>query len=178
MKHPTLKLLFCGFFAMSLSTLAALLTSPSTSLAENADDAAAEPAPPANQTFIGSKKCAACHFDQFLIWRGDKHAKAYEILPSKYKKDASCLKCHTTGFGEPTGFKTAADTHLAGVTCESCHGPGSEHEKIAKPFANVDKLTPEQTKLCRDSIYLMLPKNVCITCHTSKAHKPHPKYDK
>jgi hypothetical protein len=138
----------------------------------------AEPAPPSGQSYIGVKKCAACHFDQHLVWRKDKHAKAFDDLPAKYKKDADCLKCHTTGFGEPTGFKTAADSHLAGISCEACHGPGSQHEEVCKPLANVTKLSAEQEATARDSIYRMLPQNVCITCHTSKGHKAHPKYDK
>jgi len=138
----------------------------------------AEPAPPADQRYTGVKKCAACHFDQHLIWRKDKHAKAFENLPAKYKTDASCLKCHTTGYGEPTGYKSAADANLAGITCEVCHGPGSKHDETCKPLANVTKLSAAQEKLARDSIYMMLPHNVCVTCHSSKGHKAHPKYDK
>ena len=163
-------------------SLIVLLLSGVTGLIQTgqAEDAAttAEPAPPADQTYIGSKKCSACHFDQFLVWKKDKHTKAYEDLPAKYKSDASCLKCHTTGYGEETGYKTAADTGLVGVTCEVCHGPGSKHAETCKPFANVKKLSPEQQKEARDSIWKMKPQNICITCHESKAHKAHPKYDK
>lgn len=137
-----------------------------------------EPAPPAGQTYIGMKNCSACHFEQYAIWKKDEHTKAFEILPEKYKTDATCLKCHTTGFGEETGFKTAADTHLAGATCESCHGPGSKHQEICKEFATAKKLSPEQEQLARDSIYLLKPTNACIGCHTSKAHKAHMEYDK
>ncbi len=137
-----------------------------------------EPTPPAGQTYIGMKNCSACHFEQYAIWKSDKHTKAFEILPEKYKTDAACLKCHTTGFGEESGFKTAADTHLAGTTCEACHGPGSKHQEICKDFATAKKLSPEQEQLARDSIYKLLPTNACIGCHTSKAHKAHMEYDK
>jgi hypothetical protein len=135
-------------------------------------EAEAEPAPPADQTYTGSKVCASCHFDQFMSWKKDKHSQAFTILTAKYQKDAKCLKCHTTGFGEATGYKAAADTALAGVTCEVCHGPGSKHEEVAKPFAQVKKLSPEQEKAVRDSIWKILPGNKCIECHTVKAHKP------
>ena len=128
-----------------------------------------EPQPPADQQYIGVKKCAACHFDQFLKWRPTKHAKSFEVLPAKHQADEKCLKCHTTGFGEPTGFKTVADVDLKGTSCESCHGPGSKHADISKPFANM-KPTPEQEKLARDSIWKMLPKNVCVTCHVVQGH--------
>jgi cytochrome c554/c'-like protein len=147
---------------------------------EQPGSTAPEPAPPPNQTYIGVTKCSACHFEKFQDWRKqqEKHAKAFEILPASYRKDDECLKCHTTGHGEPTGFKTAADRQLAGITCEICHGPGSIHAEVAKPFANKKQLTPEQDKIARDSIYKILPQNICVTCHSSRAHKKHPEYKK
>ncbi len=141
---------------------------------------AAEPTPPANQTYIGVTKCASCHFEKYQDWRKqqEKHAKAFEILPAASQTDAACLKCHTTGFGDPSGFKTAEDHQFAGITCESCHGPGSAHAEVAKPFANKKHLEPEQDKIARDSIYRMLPQNVCVTCHSARAHQKHPEYAK
>ncbi len=127
---------------------------------------------------MGTKTCSSCHFEQFGTWRQDKHAQGFAILPDKYKTDASCLKCHTTGFGEASGFKTAADTQLAGTTCEACHGPGSKHQEICQALTATKKLSPEQEKMARDSIYKLNPQNSCIACHTSKAHKAHPDYDK
>ena len=150
--------------------------SPETSIvaqdaaAGSANEAgAAEPAPPADQEFIGAKKCSACHFDQYLKWRKTAHAKSFDLLPAKYQSDEKCLKCHTTGFGKPGGFKTAAGKDMQGTGCEDCHGPGSKHAEIAKPFAQ-SKPTPEQEKLCRDSIWKMLPKNVCVECHVVQGH--------
>lgn len=137
-----------------------------------------EPAPPPGQTYIGMKSCSACHFEQYGVWKQDKHVKAFEILPEKYKTDPACLKCHTTGYGEESGFKTAADSHLAGTTCEACHGPGSKHQEICQEFATAKTLSPDQEKMARDSIYKLSPENSCIACHTQKAHKPHPDYDK
>jgi hypothetical protein len=134
---------------------------------------ASEPAPPPAQEYIGVKKCAACHFDQFLKWKKTKHATNFDLLTEKYQTDANCLKCHTTGYGEPTGFKTVADVDLKGTTCEQCHGPGSKHAEISKPFAN-QKPTPEQEKIARDSIWKVLPQNICINCHVMQAHKENP----
>jgi DnaJ-class molecular chaperone len=95
------------------------------------------------------------------------------LLPAKYQTDAECLKCHTTGYGEETGYKTIANKDLQGTSCEACHGPGSEHEAISKKFAN-QKPTPAQEKQARDSIWMMLPKNVCVECHAVQAHKDDP----
>jgi hypothetical protein len=142
--------------------------------------AAAEPAPPAGQTYIGVKRCSSCHFKQYMTWKKTKHAKeAWESVPAKYRAAAECLACHTTGYGESTGFKDEASSvpALSGTTCEACHGPGSEHEKVCKQYLN-KKLTAEEEKIARDSIYKILPRNVCASCHASKGHMEHPKYDK
>jgi hypothetical protein len=136
--------------------------------------AAAEPAPPADQQYTGTKQCAACHFDQFMKWKVTKHATSFDLLPAQYQADAKCLACHTTGFGRATGFKTAAASpDLKGTTCEACHGPGSKHGEIAKQYAN-QKLTPEQEKAVRDSIWKVSPNNVCVSCHVVQGHHENP----
>jgi mono/diheme cytochrome c family protein len=129
--------------------------------------------PPADQEYTGVKRCASCHFEQFMAWRGTPHARVFDLLPPQYQKDPKCLPCHTTGYGEPSGFRDMATTpQLASVTCESCHGPGSEHEKISQPFAKVKQLTPEQEEKIRGSIWRILPGNNCLECHTTKGHHP------
>lgn len=133
--------------------------------------------PPADQTYIGSKNCAACHFDQFLAWKQTKHAKAFDLLPAKYKTDTTCLKCHTTGHGEPSGYSGPASTGLVGTSCEACHGPGSKHEEAAKQFGN-NKLTPEQQAYVRSTTHKILPGNACVECHIMQSHKKHPPFDK
>jgi hypothetical protein len=49
------------------------------------------------------------------------------------------------------------------------HEVCGKHAEISKPFAG-QKPTPEQAKLCRDSIWKMTPKNVCVTCHMVQGH--------
>ena len=100
-------------------------------------------------TYLGAKKCKACHFKEFKSWEQTPMAMSFEDLkagakaeekkkagidPNKdYTADKNCLKCHTTGYGKPGGFTTIADTpDLAGAQCESCHGPGSEYSQIMK----------------------------------------------
>jgi Cytochrome c554 and c-prime len=134
--------------------------------------------PPSGQTYVGEKVCASCHFEQDLTWRKSKHAKGFEIVPEKYRTDKSCLKCHATGFGEDTGFKSVEDTPgLVGTSCEACHGPGSKHAEMAKPYTGKE-LSDAQKKFIGSSIYLMQPKNVCVTCHLVQSHKKHPDYEK
>jgi DnaJ-class molecular chaperone len=125
-------------------------------------------------------QCAACHFKEFATWKKTKHAtESFAKLPAKYKTDASCLACHSTGFGTPTGYKDDTTANLAGTTCEACHGPGSKHQEIAKKYANVKLAAGSaEDKEVRGSIFKVQPNNVCARCHTSEGHKPHPAYDK
>lgn len=134
-----------------------------------------EPAPPTGQSYTGAKKCSSCHFEQYMTWRKTKHAKTFELLPAEYQTNAECLKCHTTGYGQPTGFTDAASSpNLLGTTCETCHGPGSKHEEVCLQYAKKKKLSPEEEKAARDSIWLVQPKNVCIGCHVVQGHKKNP----
>lgn len=97
-------------------------------------------------SFVGTKGCKKCHIKQYKSWAETKMAKAYDILkpgeraeakkkadldPEKdYTQDAECLPCHTTGYGKPGGFVSLEKTpELVGVSCEMCHGAGSEYIK-------------------------------------------------
>ena len=160
-----------GCCGLLLGGLSIAVTGPSQTAF--ADEAEAETPAPADQEYTGSKRCASCHFKEYMTWKKSSHSKAFDILTAQYQSDAKCVKCHTTGYGEATGFKDHDSTpSLEGITCETCHGPGSKHEEVAKPFAKVKDLTPEQEKAINDSIWKLLPKNVCIECHTVQAHKP------
>ncbi len=117
-------------------------------------DAAAAATPPAGQTYVGVKRCSSCHFKQYMSWKKTKHAKeAWETVPAKYRAAAECLICHTTGYGEATGFKDeASSANLVGTTCEACHGPGSKHEEACKPFLNKKTLSPDELKIAHGTI--------------------------
>jgi hypothetical protein len=160
----------------SAFVIPSLLTHSDSSAAAQKGTAPLEK-PPEGQTFIGAKQCSACHFDQYLKWRQTKHAKAFDIMPAKYKTDASCLKCHTTGFGEKTGYQGAKTPDLAGTSCEACHGPGSKHAEIAKSFG-MKKLTKDEEAYVRSTTHKILPGNSCVTCHVAQSHKEHPKFEK
>jgi hypothetical protein len=158
-----------------VALVAVVLVSALTTARSAEPEAATEPAPPADQSYVGSKRCASCHFQEFMKWRKDKHSKTFDLLPAKYQADPKCIQCHSTGYGAPSGFKDIKSTpSLAGTTCEACHGPGSEHEKICTPLAKIKNLTPAQEKQAKDSIWLMRPENVCVKCHVVQAHKDNP----
>jgi len=91
--------------------------------------------------YVGSDKCKMCHKGEakgnvWEIWENGPHAKAYQTLVAKgdgSEKNPACVNCHVTGFGKPTGFSLEgeANTALAGVGCESCHGPGADYRPMS-----------------------------------------------
>ncbi len=113
--------------------------------------------PDKNATYIGSKKCRSCHTKEYKTWKATKHYKTFKQLDDVEKKDPNCLKCHSTAYGKPTGFKSEEETPaLANTGCEACHGPGSVHAEVSKD-------APEKGKW--DTKYPKVVKTGCIDCH-------------
>jgi len=103
-------------------------------------------------SYIGAKNCAKCHVEIAESWAKTPHAKAFEVL-RKEGKDTTpgCVKCHSVAYGKDGGFIDMELTpELAGVQCESCHGPGLKH---------LDSQDPAH--IIRNS-----KKEGCRTCHT------------
>jgi len=127
--------------------------------------------------YIGAKKCKACHIKQFKSWKTTTMANSFENLKAgvkvaekkaagledkDYTHDAKCLNCHTTGYGKPGGFTSIEDTpKLAGVQCESCHGPGSEYKGIMKK----DKKYKIADVKAAGLILPSEDEKGCMTCH-------------
>ena len=118
---------------------------------------------PGGVDYVGSDTCESCHPQEFATWSASPHARARASLEAKgADQEASCLKCHTTGFGQPGGFAApaAAGAHpdLARVGCESCHGAGAAHvqpdaEKVGTILSLGDK--------CDSCVILQ----ICGGCH-------------
>lgn len=69
-----------------------------------------------------------------------------------------CLVCHASGIQQIRGTQNAYASppfRDGGVSCERCHGPGSDHVATGKPMLNLVRLPAAQ----RDSI--------CEQCHLS-----------
>jgi peroxiredoxin len=116
---------------------------------------------PTAAAYVGSEACQSCHSDEHATWLTQTHAKALDTLAAKGKAtDADCLRCHTTGFGKPGGFQAGAGAQpaLAGVGCESCHGPGGDHVgETARRQGTILKLSDK----CGSCAILQ----ICGSCH-------------
>ena len=102
-------------------------TATITKLYSNAFFRVSGPAP----QYAGSKVCISCHLSVCSFETNTAHAGAFTnagFVRLGGQNNASCLPCHTVGFGLPTGFVNATATpQLAGVQCENCHGPAGRH---------------------------------------------------
>ena len=126
-----------------------------------------------NFKYIGAAKCKMCHMkppkgEQYNVWLKGPHANAMKTLAgekamaiakekgiSDPATDPACIKCHSTvghiDKGLVAGIKMAE-----GVSCESCHGPGSMY-KGASVMKNRELSIKKG---------LILPtEEVCKTCH-------------
>jgi hypothetical protein len=95
--------------------------------------------------YIGALKCKMCHNSeksgfQYKIWSESLHSKALATLSNEKSmeyakahniadpaKEASCLKCHST-YASVDKNSIETLTAAEGVSCESCHGPGSAYK--------------------------------------------------
>ncbi|MFQ5602433.1 MAG: cytochrome c family protein [bacterium] len=136
-------------------------------------------------SYIGTKNCKKCHIKQYKSWKNTKMANAYEILkpgeraeakqkagldPEKdYTTDAECLSCHTTGYGKPGGFVSLEDTpELVGVSCEMCHGPGSEYTK--KQYMHLKNKEYKLSEVVKVGLVSPVTGETCTSlCHNEKS---------
>ena len=134
-------------------------------------------------TLVGVKKCKTCHKkpedgEQFTIWSESAHAKAYEVLASEEalaegKKHGidnpqtapQCLECHATAFAVMDDIVNQKITMEEGVSCESCHGPGSAYAKKSV------KTKVAAGEIERASVGLWeVNEAVCTKCHKEEGN--------
>jgi Cytochrome c554 and c-prime len=145
---------------------------------------AAAPLQGATPSFVGAKKCKACHLKEFNSWAESRMAKSFDLLkpgvnaaakkkakldPDKdYTKDATCLACHTTGYGKTGGFVDIATTpDLAGVGCEMCHGPGGTY--LQKEYMSLQNKEFKKASLVAVGLVGQITKDQCAGCHNTKS---------
>jgi hypothetical protein len=126
--------------------------------------------------YVGADKCKACHNkaasgEQYNKWMKDPHSQALKTLSGQKamdygkkngiadpSKEAKCLKCHSTyDIADPKLRGTILATE--GVSCESCHGPGSAYKAI--PVMRSHDLFLQNGGIVPN-------KELCLKCHGSK----------
>jgi hypothetical protein len=131
-------------------------------------------------TYVGADKCKICHKtakqgEQYPKWEARKHSKSFQALATDQAKEiaqqagienpsesAKCLICHGPLFEKAPQLKEE------GVTCEVCHGRGSDYKKLS-----IMKNREESAK--NGLILYGSPEEIkkqCLTCHANAHDKP------
>lgn len=79
---------------------------------------------------------------------------------------SNCLECHTTWFAyyPGTSNRYKPDSFLLGVTCERCHGPGTEH--VAHHKAHPDEITGAKI-IAPATLPRERQLDICAQCHSN-----------
>lgn len=112
---------------------------------------------PTGANFVGSKECADCHPDEYERFMAHankaKSDHSVRLMEPKLTSEElrECYGCHTTGYGQPGGFRSFEETpELGHVGCESCHGPGSIHVATGYRGDVVRKLSLDVCRPCHE----------------------------
>lgn len=143
------------------------------------------------QNIVGPTKCAECHKVEAQIWQNTHHFASFRDMPRnpkaaeiakkmdmpRIKSESLCLTCHFTSV-----VKDGKPEPVAGVSCESCHGPGANYTKVHSDFSGKKKETEtaaeraqrwkksEAAGMIRPAMIYRLAKN-CYSCHVVPQEK-------
>jgi len=160
-----------------------LLAAPVTASAHGGED---------HSKVIGPGKCAECHKAETEVWKGTTHFKLFtELTRSKeanqiaermgirrIKAESLCLDCHFTTVPTKGGGREA----VAGVSCESCHGPASGWQPIHSGFSGKKEGQETPAEIATrwkkaEAAGMIRPKNMygwaknCLDCHVVPQEK-------
>lgn len=93
---------------------------------------------------LGPDVCGECHKQEVVAWKESHHFTTFREMPRKkrakeiaanmgirrIKSESLCLGCHYTVREKKDKRKS-----IAGISCESCHGPGLDWIKIHSGFS-------------------------------------------
>jgi hypothetical protein len=134
--------------------------------------------------YVGSNKCRKCHLKEYKSWAATKMATSFDLLkpgeraeqkkaagldPNKdYTADAECLPCHTTGYGESSGFADIKSTpDLAGVGCETCHGAAETY--IQDQYMSLKNKEYKREEVVAVGMVEQVTAEKCTMCHNDKS---------
>lgn len=134
--------------------------------------------------YVGVKNCKKCHLKQWKSWSQTSMAQAYDkLLPgaateakvsagldpeTDYTTDADCVRCHVTGYGKLGGFRSIEETpELAGVGCETCHGPGGTYTQ--DKYMSLKNKEYKKSEVVAVGMVDMVSAEQCVGCHNSES---------
>ena len=135
----------------------------------------------------GPDECGECHKKEVEAWRTTRHYKTFNELArtkeakeigkklglKRLKSESDCLSCHFTQMEVKGKAKT-----VAGITCESCHGPARDWIDIHSDYGGKDVKKEDESPAHRkerlakseaagmlrpDDLYAVA--NNCYQCH-------------
>ena len=114
--------------------------------------------------YVGAAKCKMCHNKpekgaQYAKWEESPHAKAMESLKGADATNPKCLKCHSTAASVDKSLLAGIKVE-EGVSCESCHGPGSMYKSAA---------IMKNQKMAMSKGLIMPTEETCKKCHNSES---------
>ncbi|MBD3170825.1 MAG: cytochrome C554 [candidate division Zixibacteria bacterium] len=140
----------------------------------------------ASPKYVGVSKCKMCHKmekygNSYGVWENSLHAKAFETLGTEKAKEngkkhgiddpqksEKCLKCHVTGYDAPADAKAESYSMEEGVTCEACHGPGSDYKSM--------KIMKDREAAIANGL-IVGDKETCLNCHIPEGNDFYVEFD-
>jgi len=134
---------------------------------------------------VGPDECAECHKAETEVWRGTHHFSTFREMPRdrdaseiarrmglrRIKEGSLCLDCHFT-----TQQRGGERDAIAGISCESCHGPAQGWLKVHSEFSGLKEgqespaqiaarwAASERAGMIRPGNMYAWAKN-CFSCH-------------
>ena len=103
---------------------------------------------------VGPDECGECHKAEVHVWRETRHAQTFKVLARKkrtkeiagnmgikrVKKAEACVTCHFT-----SGYTKNKVKAIAGISCESCHGPAKAWLKVHGDYGGKNVTREQET---------------------------------
>jgi hypothetical protein len=162
--------------AVLLAAALLVYTSPNASAAPNPEKV------------VGPNECGECHRNEVQSWKHTHHYKTFRTMPRtkeakqiskkmgirRIRNDSDCLACHYT-----SKQKSGRAKPIAGISCESCHGPAKNwlnaHSNFGGNNVKRENETPQHKneRLAKvDAAGMIRPGDIyklaanCYQCHT------------
>lgn len=140
--------------------------------------------PVAKRTLQTFAQCVSCHEPQFDFWRKTNHARALSPLAAQSQlKNLECLKCHTVGLGQISGWKDLGGIgRLKNGESATTVWPIEDQETFLKQLTELKNLdqpiqlkrdsAPLPARQALDQIHASFAPVQCENCHGPAGNHP------